>query len=313
MLAVHSTLDCATVQAWASALLDGELPALQVDAIHEHYRGCTGCARFYQSLREQLVLHRWAEDQVFDLDALEVCDPKDIPDYAALAFRLRSADLETVGRLLYEILKAEFVYDYGDNIEVSEAPIADPRAERQRGVDLVEELRDWHDADEVGGVDLVDVERRLQPAGLEQDRLGELIEGMRVVERSVPALLHHAQYYQALAHYKVARLDDAIALFAQIAAQAGPALARQAEVTLVSVPVESDDPAASIEPIKAALRGDAFDALLWFNLAKAHFLVAGRQMTPAVQAALDEARARDSELVARQLKRPSERGMLAGG
>ena len=308
MLAQREVLDCTTVQIWASELLDGALPAIQVDAIHQHYQRCASCARFYQSLREQLVAHRWAEDHVFDLDALQICEPGDIPDYSALAHRLRSADLETIGGLLYQILKAEFVYDYGDDIEVTEAPILDPRAERKRGIDMVEALRDWHDADEVNGVDLVAVERRFEPASLHQDRLGALIEGMTVVEQTVPHLRFHGQYYQALAYYKLGQVPQALALFEGIAAQADPALARQAEVTLVSVPVELGDPASSVEPLRAALRGDAFDPIIWFNLAKAHFLSAGT-MTPEAHTALDEARALDADFVERQLRRPSERGM----
>lgn len=302
-------LDCGTVQAWASALLDGELPATQVDAIHAHFRGCSACARFYQGLREQLVLHRWTDDAVFELEAADACFPDDIPDYTTLALQLRAADLGAAGRLLYEILKAEFLFDYGDDIEVTEEPIADPRAERQRGMDMVEELRDWHDADEVDGVDLVDVGRRLRPPTFDQNRLDALLQGMGVVATTAPALVHHAHYYQALAHYKAGRIGEAEALFGKIAAEAEAGLARQAEVTLVSLPVETADPAQAIEPLRRALRGDGFDALLWFNLAKAHFLAGGRTMSADVRAALDEARSLDPDLVERQLERPSERGM----
>jgi hypothetical protein len=85
-----------------------------------------------------------------------------------------SADL---GRLLYEMLKAEFLYDYGENVEPADEPIADPTAERERrGGELVEELRDWVDGVEVAGVDLREVARRFRPAdSVDMDRLASLI------------------------------------------------------------------------------------------------------------------------------------------
>ncbi len=304
-------LTCDAVEAQLSALLDGALSGVAAEAVNAHFRRCTACARFYQSLREQLILHRWAADEVFDLDEFDDCRPGDIPDYGALADRLRVADLEQLGRLLYEILKAEFVHDYGDDLEVSQAPITDPSRERRRGADLVDELRDWHDADEVDGIDLREVKADLAPqsAGAD-DRLAALIRGMQVVQRAAPPLRFQALYYQALGHYKAGRLTQAEAAFAEIAAQGAPALARLAEVSLASLPVEVGHRVAEALPkLEAALRGDALDALVWFNLAKGRFLAAGAAVTPEVARALAEARQRDPQLVARQLSRASERAL----
>ncbi|MCB9524322.1 MAG: zf-HC2 domain-containing protein [Myxococcales bacterium] len=310
MARTQPRVDCHSVEAQMSALLDGALPAVEAEAVNRHFQQCPACARFYQSLREQLVLHRWGADDVFELDDVDECRPGDIPDYGALAARLRAADLEQLGRLLYEILKAEFVYDYGDDLEVSEAPIADPRLERLRGADMAEELRDWHDADELDGVDLRDVQARLARPEAVHDRLDALIRGMAIVGQAAPGLRYHARYYQALGHYKAGRFDEAQAAFDLIAADASPGLARLAEVSSASLPVERGEGVAEALPrLESALRGDALDALVWFNLAKGRFLAAGARATPAARAALASARALDAGLVERQLSRPSERAL----
>jgi tetratricopeptide (TPR) repeat protein len=301
--------DCGRVEMQLHRLLDGDLPAVQADEVNAHFRTCPRCARFYASLRQNLVLHRWADDPEFDLDNVAACLPGDIPDYHALADRLREADFSQLGGVLYEILKAEFLFDYGDDLEVSEAPIVDPVHERARGVDLVEGLRDWHDADEVDGVDLLALEARLRPAE-ETDRLSALVRGMEAVKGLDPARAHHATYYQGLAHYKAGRLGAAEAAFGEVARSGPKGLARQAQVTLASLPVESgDDPGRAVPLLEAALAGDGLDAMVYFNLAKAHFLLAQQQMDVAALTALAEARRRDPELVARQLARPSEAGM----
>lgn len=308
MNAQTAPMDCEQVADDLLALLDGELDGLRVEAVHGHFRACARCARFYQSLRAQLVVHRWSHDEVFDLDQAD-CQPEDVPDYGALAARLRDADLAQLGRLLYEILKAEFLYDYGDGVEAEEAPIADPRAERARGADLVEELRDWHDADEVDGVDLRDVARRLRPADYHQDRLDALIEGMNVVGRAAPALLHAATHYQGLAHVKAGRRAEAEAAFRAIVADGPDHLRRLARICLATLPVLLDDrPAEAIPALAACVEGDTFDALVLYNLAKAHYLAAGRRLDEEGRGCLERARQLAPELVDRQLARPSERG-----
>ncbi len=302
-----STMDCEDVQGDLFLLLDGALDALSAEAVNGHFRGCEGCTRFYQSLREQLVLHRWTSE-AFELDEQD-CAPEDIPDYELLAARLRGADLEQLGHLLYEILKAEFIFDYGDGLQAAEEPIDDPRAERRRGADMVEELRDWHDADRVEGVDLRGVAERMEPPTVDTDRLGALIEGMGQVAQMAPALGEPARFYQAIAHVKAGREAEATALLQPLAAEQGP-LARPASICLATLPVLLGGRAAeSVVALEVCLE-EGEDAVLRFNLAKAMFLRDGA-LTPAARAHLERALALDAAFVRRELSRPSERALRA--
>ncbi|MCA9538532.1 MAG: zf-HC2 domain-containing protein [Myxococcales bacterium] len=304
----RGSLDCQQVSTDMVSLLDGELGTLRAAEINAHFATCAACARFYQSLRTQLVLHQWDGDEVFDLDDAEQCRPDDIPAYDDLAERLRLADLETIGRMLYEILKAEFLYDYGDGIRAASEPIADPRAERRRGADLVEELRDWHDADRVEGIDLADVARRLRPPTVDDDRLSQLIAGMAVVGETVPALRAPATYYQALAHVKAGREPEAAARFQAIVDLGPSPLVRPARIALATLPaLLGGRPDESIPALQACLAGDASDVIVLYNLAKAHFIKAGGRLSGEGRRYLEAARAQDARLIERQLSLPSER------
>jgi len=289
-------------------LLDGELDAIRVAQISAHFQTCSACARFYQSLREQLVMHEWAEDEAFDLDEAEDCLPEDIPDYAGLAERLRDADLDGLGRVLYEILKAEFLFDYGDGIAAAEEPIDDPRAERRRGADLVDELREWHDADEVGGVDLVEIARRLHPPTFDDDRLDQLVAGMAAVALLNPSMALPATYYQALAHVKAGR-EVAATERLKVVLAAGPTpLSRAARIAVATLPaLLGGRPQESIRALEGCLEGDAHDPIVHYNLAKAHFIRAGGRLDADGLRHLEAARAASPELVDRQISLPSER------
>ena len=298
--------DCQIVQRDVVSLLDGELRGLRSDEVRAHFGVCEPCERFYSALRRQLVLHEWARAAPFDLDEVDLCVPDDVPDYGALAHRVRSADLGQVGRLLYEILKAEFLFDYGDGVEAAAEPIGDPRAERQRGAEIVEELRDWHDGDEVQGVDLAGVAAQLEVPGVDADRLGALIRGMAVVATAEPELVPAARYYQGLAHMKARHEADARAIFSTLAAQRASPLARPAAVTLATLPLlMGRPPEQAIEGLRACLAGDGLDAIVYFNLAKALFLrdaVLAGEGASALERALDL----DPEMVRAQLERSSE-------
>ncbi len=303
-----AALTCAHVTDDVLQLLDGELDAIRVAQISAHFRTCPACARFYQSLREQLVLHEWAEDEAFDLDEAEDCLPEDIPDYQGLAERLRGADLDGLGKVLYEILKAEFLFDYGDGIAAAEEPIDDPRAERRRGADMVDELRDWHDADEVGGVDLVEIARRMHPPAIDDDRLDQLVAGMGAVADLNPSMALPATYYQALAHVKAGR-EAAAAERLQAVLAAGPSpLARAARIALATLPaLLGGRPHESIPALEACLEGDAHDPIVHYNLAKAHFIRAGGRLDAEGLKHLEAAQAANPDLVQRQIGLPSER------
>lgn len=299
--------DCVQVSDDLMRLLDGELDAVGVEALNAHFRGCAGCSRFYQSLREQLVLHQWAEADGFDLDDAEDCLPGDIPDYRDLADRLRDADLGGLGRLLYEILKAEFLFDYGDGIAAAEAPIDDPHAERRRGADMVDELRDWHDADEVDGVDLLEVARRLHPPSMNDDRLSQLVAGMGVVARLAPDLRLAATYYQALAHVKGGREAAATERLRVIVDVGASPLLRSAQVALATLPaLLGGRPAESIAALEACLVGDAVDPIVRYNLAKAHFIRAGGRLDAEGAQHLEAARSAAGPIIDHQLALPSE-------
>lgn len=301
-------LTCAHVADDVMQLLDGELDAIRVAQISAHFRACAACARFYQSLREQLVLHEWAEDEAFDLDEAEDCLPEDIPDYDGLAERLRGADLDGLGRVLYEILKAEFLFDYGDGIAAAEEPIDDPRAERRRGADMVDELRDWHDADEVDGVDLVEIARRLHPPSVDDDRLDQLVAGMAAVALLNPGMALPATYYQALAHVKAGREARAAERLRTILAAGPSPLERATRIALATLPaLLGGRPDESIPALEACLVGDAHDPIVHYNLAKAHFIRAGGRLDADGLQHLEAARAADPELVERQIGLPSER------
>lgn len=300
-------MSCEAVSGALMGLLDGTLTAWEVDAVHLHLADCPKCSRYYSSLREQLVLHRWAADDPFSFDDDDACLPEDIPDFAALTARLNSAELGDLGRALYEVVKAEFLDTYGDGLAAREAPIADPRAERRRGAEMVDELRDWHDADSVDGVDLADVAQQLDKH--EADRFAALHRGMRAVIELSPPLAHAARYYQAIAFIKASQPDPAQALLERIVADDPPGLARIAGIVLATLPaLLRDDPAASIAALEGCLLGDATDAMVLFNLAKAHLQRDGTA-TPAVRDALARARAIDARMVDTQLASPAEKSL----
>lgn len=302
-------MDCARIADDLVRLLDNALDGLRVEAVNGHFRECAGCAAFYQSLREQMVLHQWAAGDAFEYDGEVLAG--DLPDYDALTARVNDADLGTLGRLLFEILKAEFLYDYGDGLEAAEAPIADPRAERHRGADIVEELRDWHDADEVGGVDLLDVAERMRPPGFADDRLDSLIRGMDAVAHLSPALDLPARFYQAIAHVKAGREPEASALLDRVVAEGPPQLAWPARVCLATLPVLlGGRPQDSIDALESCLAVREADAVVHYNLAKA-LLVRDHALGEAGRAHLSRARTLDGAFVARQLDRPSERALRA--
>ncbi|MEZ4470931.1 MAG: zf-HC2 domain-containing protein [bacterium] len=306
----RKTLGCDDVADDLVLLLDGALSAWRAEEVNGHLRRCRRCSRFYSSLREQLVLHQWAADATFEFDDAEACRPEDLPDFARLSARLQVADMARLGQLLYAILKAEFLHDHGAGLAAQQAPIADPRAERQRGADLVDELRDWHDADQVDGVDLRDVARRIAPRPGPEDRLEALIQGMAVVARLAPELADAARYYQAIAHVKAGRSREAVGLLEQVVAGGAAPLVRIARICLATLPAMMENrPEDSIAALEACLAGDATDAIVHYNLAKARFLQAGGQVTDRVRAHLADARQVDAAMVERQLAQPGEEGL----
>jgi len=307
-------LDCERIEQDLLLLLDGALDALRAEAVRAHFNECAPCARFYRSLREQIVLHQWAYGAPFEaespFDPAEDFDSGDLPDFDALLDRVRTADLAGLGTLLYEVLKAEFLYDYGDNVEAESAPIDDPAAERRRGSDMVDELRDYLDNDEVDGIDLRDVAEDFEPQGIDHDRLRQLIEGMEAVKRLAPVLHQPAVYYQALAHMKARRESEASRLLRGVTREAEPGLARFARVTMATLPALLGGRwAESIPLLEACIAGDGLDGLVWFNLAKARFLDAGGQLTAPARYAMERALELDRLFVERQLSRPSERAL----
>lgn len=296
-------VSCETVAHDLMHLLDGELSAWQSDAVHLHLAECERCSRFYASLREQIVLHRWATDDPFAFDDDEAL-PEDIPDFVALTARLNAAELGDLGRALYEVLKAEFLDTYGDGLAAREAPIADPSAGRARGAELVEELRDWHDADSVDGVDLADVARQL--GDRDADRLAALHRGMNTVIELAPPLAHAARYYQAIAFVKAGQADPAEGLLEKIIADGPAPLARIARICLATLPaLLRGEPEASIQALEACLIGDPSDAVVLFNLAKAHLMRDG-SATAAVRSTIARARALDARVVEAALGSPGE-------
>lgn len=302
-------LGCEQVADDLVVLLDGALAGWRADAVHAHLATCRRCARFYASLRKQLVLHRWAADEAFAFDDADACLPEDLPDFARLSARLQNADLDQLGQVLYAILKAEFLHDYGDGLAVQQAPISDPGAERRRGAELVDELRDWHDADRVDGVDLRDVARRMAPPRVGTDRLGALIQGMATVAELAPSLAHPARYYQAIAHVKAGRSREAAALLNTVVAGGPPPLVRIARICLATLPALLENrPADALPLLEACVVGDRMDAIVLYNLAKVHFVLTGA-VGPEVLNCLARARAVDADTVARQLALPSEHAL----
>jgi len=298
-------LDCARIEADSILLLDGGLDALRLAEVHAHFAACARCAGFFGDLRRILVEEVFAAPfgptRAFSLP---------LTDFGALAARIEGADLRRVGHLLYEVLKAEFLYDYGENVEPADEPISDPGAERVRGAALVEELRDWLDGDEVGGVDLRDVARRFRPPTVDIDRLGALIDGMQAVSRFDPALAAKAAYYVGLAHIKARRAGDAKRVLEPLTTGADPVLGRLARITLAVVPgMLEGAPAESVVRLSACLEGDGFDGLIHFNLAQACFEAAGGILDAATLEHLGAARGLASDLVDRQLQTPSARAL----
>lgn len=302
---MNTELDCARIEADSILLLDGGLDALRLAEVHAHFAACPRCAGFFGDLRRILVEEASTEPggatRAFSLPST---------DFGALAARIEGADLRRIGHLLYEVLKAEFLYDYGDNVEPADEPISDPGAERVRGAALVEELRDWVDGDEVGGVDLREVARRFRPPTVDIDRLGALIDGMQAVSRFDPALAAKAAYYVGLAHIKARRAGEATRVLEPLAKGADPVLGRLARITLAVVPgMLGGAPAESVVRLSACLEGDGFDGLVRFNLAQACFEAAGGVLDAATLAHLDAARSLAAELVDRQLQTPSARAL----
>jgi hypothetical protein len=105
-------LDCARIEADSILLLDGGLDALRIAEVHGHFATCMRCARFFGDLRRILV-----EEVTTDRDGEAPAFSFPSTDFGALAARIEGADLRRIGRLLYEVLKAEFLYDYGENVE----------------------------------------------------------------------------------------------------------------------------------------------------------------------------------------------------
>jgi hypothetical protein len=306
---MSTVTDCDRAQGDLVALLDGEIGALEAATVRAHLSGCAACSQLYELLRSQILSHAWASEAEFDLDDADVERlGADEPDgYGALRDRLRGADVGALGTLLYEILKAEFLHDYGDNVEAEEAPIADPAGERGRGSEMVAEMRDWYDRDDVDGVDLGEVARRLGPGAATARRLDVFIEGMEAVSRLSPGRADAAAYYQALAHIKARRADEAEALLRRVTEGPSPVLARYARISLAGIAILlREDPGAAIPVLERCLGGDAIDAIVEFNLAKAFFLEAGRVADDRVRIHLERARVIDGGMVARQLARADE-------
>lgn len=302
-MALDAGLDCARIEADSILLLDGGLDALRVEAVHAHFAVCPRCAAFFRDLRHLLVREVDATGSV-DFSAVDFAPT----DFGALAARLEGADLRDLGRLLYEILKAEFLYDYGDNVEPADEPIEDPIAERRRGVELVEELRDWVDGSQVEGVDLREVARHFARPAVDTDRLDALIRGMRAVGRYQPGLAAKAEYYVGLAHIKAKRADAAVAALSPLRGGSDAGLARLAQITLAVIPgMLRGAPADSVEALGHCLCGDAFDGLVHFNLAQARFEAAGERVDAGVLEHVAQARTLAPGLVERQLSVPSAR------
>ena len=313
-----SRTDCRGIERDLHLLLDGELDGFGAESVHAHLTGCERCTLLFEVVRQNVVAHAWAQQgpHSFEFDDIDPDDVEsiltaDLPDFDALSDRLRTADLASVGTLLYEVLKAEFLYDYGDDLEADEAPIDDPRAERARGTDMVEELRDWYDDDEVDGVDLRAVGARFEPPPIDHTRLDRFIAAMDVVRRLARDLADKAAYYQAVAHVKARRPEEAERQLRALAEGcADPTLARFSRISLGALAIDQlNRPADAVTWLEASLAGDAFDAIVLFNLAKARWLVAGEHLTDDVSELIARARALDADLVDRHLRRPRERAL----
>lgn len=295
--------ECRHIEADLILLLDGGLDVLRVEEVNRHFAGCRRCTAFYEGLRSALVDDAPAE---FDAAFGGLSFPR--TDFDALSSRIETADLKALGRLLYEVLKAEFLFDYGDNVAVDEEPIADPIAERLRGVALVEDLRDWVDGNVVDGVDLREVARELAPPPVDHDRLDRLIAGMRAVGRYDPALSPKASHYIALAHIKARRAEPALHELAGLVSGPDPVLAGIASILRATIPgMLQGRPAESVAALGQCFRGDGFDGVVHFNLAQAHFEAAGERVTPEVRSHIDAARAMMPDAVDRQLATRSMR------
>lgn len=298
---------CARIEADLILLLEGALDALRAEEVNAHLATCRRCAALIRDLRRVLVDIAPKED---DRGVPNVGAFSARSDFGPLADRMERADLGALGRLLYEILKAEFLYDYGDNVEAEAEPIADPAAERARGAALVEDLRDWVDGDRLGEVDLREVAREIGPRAERLDepepRLDRLIAGMRAVARYDAALTEKARHYVALAHIKARRPEAALAELDALIAGRDAGLARIASIARAVVPgMLQADPQASVAALEACLCGDPFDGIVHFNLVQAHFEAAGERLTDAALAHWAAARAAIPELVERQLAAPS--------
>lgn len=294
--------ECGRIEADLILLLDGGLDVLRVGEVNAHFSECARCAAFYRDLRRALV------DEAPVNPGLDI-DRQGFPrtDFDALAARLEAADLRALGRLLYEVLKAEFLFDYGDNVEPEDEPIADPAAERLRGAEMVEDLRDWVDGNVVEGVDLREMARRFETPHVDMDRIERLIDGMRAVARYDSALAAKADFYIGLAHIKARRPAQATAALEPLTRGGDPSLARLARITVAVLPgMLEGRPDASVMALRACLQGDALDGLVHFNLAQALFEQGG-QVDAEVRTHLDAARKVDPELVERQLSVPSAR------
>ena len=296
-------LDCARIEADSILLLDGGLDVLRVEAVNAHFATCSSCAAFFRDLRRLLV------DEAGGAGEVDFSGAGFTPtNFGALAARLEGADLRRLGRLLYEVLKAEFLYDYGDNVEPADEPIDDPLAERRRGAELVEELRDWEDGTEVEGVDLRAVARHFVRPPVDTDRLDALILGMRAVRSYDPPLAAKADYYIGLAHIKARRADEAVAALEPLRRGADAALARLAQITLAVIRgMLQGAPAASVAALRSCLVGDAFDGVVHFNLAQACFEAAGERVDAEVLEQVVSARRLAPGLVERQLSVSSAR------
>lgn len=297
-------LDCAQVCADLSAFLDGELGTLKVEAAHAHFEACPACTATYDALREQLVRFEWeGVGFVFDPPA-----PEAVPGLEALQSRLSDADLGQLGRTLYEILKAQFLHLYGEGLEPDVAPVGDVEAHREQGTTLVEALRDWHDDDQIHDVELSEVQAHMRRPDFETDPVRLFIDGMAEVGKMVPELGNAAVYWQAIAHVKAGRQAAATALFETLADLKDDALARSARVCLATLPVLFGTLSGAVEGLERCLAEDPDDAIVLFNLAKAHYL-SGSDWEGAGRAAMGRALRIAPEMVRRQLARPSERSL----
>ena len=303
-------VDCARIEADLILLLDGGLDRLRGQPVNAHLQSCTACADFFRRLRGRLVegFSELPDSGPEDWPKASPLEPS--PVFTRLAARMRRAELAELGKLLYEILKAEFLYDYGDGVEAASDPIDDPAGERRRAAAMVNELREWVDDDRIDGVDLRAIGRHFSLPVVDCGRLDELIGGMSAVARLNPMESDNAAYYRALAHIKARRPGEAELELLPLCQSDHGRLGRYATITLATLPaLLLDRPLESIPRLEACLIGDDLDALVHFNLAKAHFLAADELCTASTYHHLSAARSAAPELVESQIGRASERGL----